>query len=341
MAGKKRRVAITVSAGLLAWLACMTAVAQTMLHDAVAQTTLHDVAVAQTTLHDAAVAQTTLHDATVAQTTLRDDRGIVVTIVAPPQRIVSLLPSLTETVCALGACARLVGTDRHSNHPAAVRALPKTGGLDDASIEAIVSLRPDLVLLATSSRVTERLVSLGLPVLALEPRTSADVERVIGQLAQVLGGAAVAEAPTLWRRIQAQRAVAAQSLPAAARGLRVYVEVDSGPYAAGEASFIGETLSRLGAKNIVPASLGPFPKLNPEFVVRADPQVILIGAAGAASLRSRPGWQGLSALRDGRVCALNSEQADVLVRPGPRMGEAAVMLAACLAGTPLPGSAVP
>lgn len=268
--------------------------------------------------------------AALAQTTVRDDRGIEVRIAAPPQRIVSLLPSLTETVCALGACARLVGTDRYSNHPAAARALPKTGGLDDANVEVIVALRPDLVLLATSSRVTERLEALGLKVLALEPRTSADVQRVMNELARALGGAALAEASGAWQRIEAERDAALRSLPAAARGQTVYVEVDSAPYAAGEASFIGETLARLGAKNIVPASLGPFPKLNPEYVVRADPQLIVVGEAGAAGLRGRPGWQHIRAVRTDRVCTLGREQADVIVRPGPRMGEAARILAACL-----------
>jgi len=264
-----------------------------------------------------------------AQTTLRDDRGVDVTLPAPPQRIVSLLPSLTETVCDLGACARLVGTDRYSNHPASVRALPKTDGLDDANVELIVALRPDVVLLAQSARVTERLEALGLKVVALEPRTYGDVQRVIGQLARVLG-TPPEQGAALWRRIEAQLGAAVQSVPAAARGLSVYYEVDSGPYAAGATSFIGETMIRLGANNIVPASLGPFPKLNPEYVVRADPQVIMIGQRNAAQLRARPGWERIRALRDGRLCVFSPEQSDVLVRAGPRMGEAAQLIADCL-----------
>ncbi|MDZ4076292.1 MAG: helical backbone metal receptor, partial [Hylemonella sp.] len=102
---------------------------------------------------------------------LTDDRGEPVTLARPPQRIVSLLPSLTETVCALGECQRLVGRDRYSNHPASVRPLPQVGGGLDPSIEAIVALKPDLVLLATSSRAAQRLQSLGLTVAAFEPRS--------------------------------------------------------------------------------------------------------------------------------------------------------------------------
>ena len=97
-----------------------------------------------------------------------DDRGVTVSLAQSPQRIVSLLPSLTETVCELGQCHRLVGVDRYSNHPASVRKLPQTGGGIDPNIEAIVALRPDVVLMAASSRGVQRLESLGLKVLMLE-----------------------------------------------------------------------------------------------------------------------------------------------------------------------------
>ena len=268
--------------------------------------------------------------ATLAQAapiTVVDDRGHTVTLIQPPQRIVSLLPSLTETVCALGACERLVGVDRYSNWPARVVPLQGVGGGLDPNIEAIVALRPDVVLMATSSRAQARLESLGLKVVALEPKTYADVQRVLGKVGQVLG---VADALQVWRVIDAGVQAAAQSLPAAARGTRVYFEVNSGPYAASPSSFIGETLARLGAGNIVPAALGPFPKLNPEFVVRADPDLIMVGARSAEGLAARPGWSQMRALRDGRLCRFDAAQSDVLIRPGPRMAEAARLMAGCL-----------
>lgn len=263
-----------------------------------------------------------------------DDRGVSVSLSAPPSRIVTLLPSLTETVCELGACSRLVGTDRYSNHPAAVRSLPKTGGLDDANVEMIVSLRPDVVLLAVSSRVIDRLEGLGLKVVALEPKTYEDVRRVAGKVSQVLGQGRAGE--RLWARLEAQVAEAARSVPASARGLSVYYEIDSAPYAAGESSFIGHTLSRLGAVNIVPVKLGPFPKLNPEYVVRADPQVIMVSAKGGLDLSSRPGWSRIRAIKSGHVCTFSGEQGDVMSRPGPRMGEAARIMADCLKGSVKP-----
>jgi iron complex transport system substrate-binding protein len=258
-----------------------------------------------------------------------DDRGVAVTLAQPPQRVLTLLPSLTEMVCALGACARLVGVDNYSNWPPPVRALPHVGGLEDANIESIVALQPDLVLLAASSRALARLEGLGLKVAALEPKTLADVRRVSAKVSQLLG---TGDAQRLMREIDAGVDAAVRDVPAAARGARVYFEVNSAPYAASEASFIGELLARLGLANVVPGSLGPFPKLNPEFVVRADPQVIMVSDRNAQSLRARPGWERITALREGRVCLFNPEQGDVLVRPGPRMAEAARLMVQCLQG---------
>lgn len=266
-----------------------------------------------------------------------DDRGVVVNFDKPPQRIVSLLPSLTETVCELGHCARLVGVDRYSNFPESLRALPQLGGGLDPSIEAVVALRPDVVLMATSSRAAERLRALGIKVVALEPKTYADVQRVMLKLGQLLG---VADAQRIWRAIDAGVSAAAQSLPASVRGTKVYFEVNPGPYGAGELSFIGETLTRLGVKNILPAKLGPFPKLNPEYIVRANPDVIMIGQRSEDGLAQRPGWSSIRAVREQRVCVFPTEQANTLVRPGPRMAEGARLMAQCLSAK-APKNAVP
>ena len=256
-----------------------------------------------------------------------DDRGASIRFDKTPQRIVSLLPSLTETVCALGQCERLVGVDRYSDYPASVKTLPKVGGGVDLNIEAIVALRPDVVLMATSTRIGERLQTLGIQVVALEPQTHADVQRVMLTLGRVLG---VADADLIWRAMDAGVSAAAQSLPAQVRNTRVYFEVSQGPYAAGESSFIGETLTRLGVKNIVPAKLGPFPKLNPEFIVRANPDLIMVGQRSADGMAQRPGWHSIRALREQRVCEFPAEQSNALVRPGPRMAEGARLMAQCL-----------
>ncbi len=255
-----------------------------------------------------------------------DDRGQTVRFDAPPQRIVSLLPSLTETVCELGACARLVGVDRYSNWPAQVRQLPQVGGGLDPSIEAVVALRPDVVLMGSGSRAAERLRALGLRVLVLEPKSGADVERVIGKLGVLL---AVPDADRLAAAIRAGVAAAAQSVPRPLRGQRVYFEANPGPYAAGPQSFIGEMLAALGLANIIGPELGPFPKINPEIVVRADPDLIMAGLRSADAMAQRPGWQRLRAVRGQHLCVFDDAEIDILVRPGPRMPEAARLMARC------------
>jgi iron complex transport system substrate-binding protein len=262
--------------------------------------------------------------------TVRDDRQQEVSFSQAPARIVSLLPSLTETVCALGQCRKLVGLDRYSNWPASVRQLPRLGGGLDPNIELVVAQRPDLVLMATSARGAERLQALGITVLALEPRTHADLQRVLNTLAQVLGVPA-SESERLWREINAGVLAAAQSLPPQAKGQKVYVEVSPAPYGASESSFIGETLMMMGLRNILPGNMGPFPKINPEFVVRAQPDIIMAGDSSRASMQQRPGWSQLKVIQSDQVCVFNTDESDTLVRAGPRMAEGARLMAQCIA----------
>lgn len=264
-----------------------------------------------------------------AELSVTDDRGRTVTLAAPPQRVVSLLPSLTETVCELGQCHRLVGVDRYSNFPAALKKLPQMGGGLDPNIEAVVAARPDLVLIATSARAAERLEVLGLKVVVLEPKNHLDVQRVLRRVAQALG-LPQTEADRVWRQMDAAASAAAQSLPASAKGTRVYFEVNHAPYGAGATSFIGETLGRLGVQNILGPEWGPFPMINPEWVVRSNPDVIMVGERHVTGMTDRPGWKGIRAVRDNRICVFSPDESDVLVRAGPRMAEAARLMVRCL-----------
>jgi iron complex transport system substrate-binding protein len=254
--------------------------------------------------------------ATVQAVVIKDDRQMDVVIAKPPQRIVSLLPSLTETVCALGQCKKLVGVDRYSNWPESVNKLPRMGGGIDPSIESVVAARPDIVLMGTSARGAERLTALGLTVIALEPRTHADVQRTI----QIIGKAldvSDKDSALVWSDIQSSLEASVQLVP-------------SESYGASESSFIGETLQRLGVQNILPGSLGPFPKVNPEFVVRAQPDIIMVGDSNFADMATRPGWQNMQAMRMQQVCHFKKEDANILARPGPRLAEAAKLMTQCL-----------
>ena len=258
--------------------------------------------------------------------TVTDDRGRTVSLPGPPARIVSLLPSLTETVCTLGACDRLVAVDDFSDWPAAIARLPRVGGVDDVRIESIVGLQPDLVLLHSTARALPRLQALGVPVLAFDLKTLADVGRVLDKLGTVLA----IDAGPAWRSTLAAIDRAGASVPPGARGRSVYVEVGGG-YAASAGSHVGEILARLGAANVVPASLGSVPHLNPEFAVRADPELLIVPAANLDDVRRRPGWSRMRALRGAGPCVLSAAEGNVVMRPGPRLGEAAAILARCLA----------
>ena len=249
---------------------------------------------------------------------------------APPERIVSLLPSLTESVCELGECARIAATDQFSNWPESVKSLPKVGSLEDVEVEPIVRAKPDIVLLAHGLRALDRLRSLGVVTFEFEAQTYPDIARNISTLGVMLG--VPERASSLNAQIeQSVTAVASDARGRlAGRALRIYYEVDSGPYGAGPESFIGEELARLGARNILTPDLGPFPKLNPEYVVRADPDVIFISPTEAPGLANRPGWSQIRAVREHRICSFPPEVRDTIVRPGPRVATGLRALAECL-----------
>ena len=262
-----------------------------------------------------------------ASVRVQDDRGQPVVLARPAQRIVSLVPSATEAVCALGACERLVAVDRWSNWPASVKALPKVGGLDDPNVELIVLQQPDLVLVAPAARVAARLRSLGVAVAEVDTRDLDGVRRMLSDLGVLLGREQ--DAVAVWQDVDRKVAAARSVVPAAALGAKVYVEVSPSPHAAGPSSFIGQLITRLGGRNIVPEQLGAFPVLTPEFIVRADPDLVIVSTSGVRAVTSRPGWATLRAIRRGQVCAVPADDYDVLVRPGPRLGEAAGILARC------------
>jgi len=262
---------------------------------------------------------------------LRDDLNREVTLPRHPQRIVTLLPPFTETVCALGACDRLAATDRFSNWPAQVNSLPKVGGVNDAEVELIVRLKPELVLLGRSQRIGERLRELGIASFVLNTETYADIGHDVTVIGEILG--LDARAAQLNDSIEREvREVGEQARKGRrGQGPTVYFEVDRAPYAAGASSFIGELLALLGTRNIVTPDLGPFPQLNPEYVVRHDPDVIFISAAEAPSLAERPGWEQIRAVKEHRLCSFPPQVRDTIVRGGPRIADGMRAIADCLA----------
>jgi len=251
---------------------------------------------------------------------------------AQPQRIISLLPSATESVCALGACQRLVGVDEFSLDPPQVRALPQLGKTWQPDMERIIALRPDWVLVGQVPAAIQRLQAAGIPYLVTDAASLEQVQAMLFKLDAVLQ---TGQAQAVWQRLE-------QGLEATARRLKqrqgtarpsVYLEVDAAMYAAGPRSFMGELLTRLGARNIAPDGAVQFMRLSPEFVLRADPDLVILAHHGNSprQLQERPGWQHMRAMQaEQRVCRLSEDESRTVTRPGPRLDEAAAIFAACL-----------
>lgn len=260
-----------------------------------------------------------------------DALGRAVELPAPAQRVVSMAPSHTETVCAIGACALLVGRDTLSDAPAAATAVPTVGTAFAPDLEAIVAARPDLVLADAFSGLAEALAPFGIPVYAGTPQRLADLAPYLADLGTLLGRPAAAA--TLFAELDAGFADLRRTLAGVERPT-VFVEIDATPYAAGPTSLVGALLDIAGGTNVLDASFGDYPRVDPEQVVARDPQVILLMDApygvDAADVAARPGWGGLRAVRDGRVVELTQPQVDALSRPGPRLLEAARALARLL-----------
>lgn len=261
---------------------------------------------------------TTLAAATTYPLTLTDDLGRKVTLRAEPKRVISVLPSTTETLCAVGACDKLVGVDDYSDFPQQVKSLPKVGGLYDPNIEAMVALKPDLVVVSKYGKLEGPLTQAGITVLAINPETYDEVFSKTLTLGRVVNREAQARALVLnMKRDIARVEILTRNV---VRKPTTYLEIDPTPYSVGPNSFMGTLLTKAGARNIIPASLGDFPKVDPEFIVKANPQLMLGLDRSAAA--ARPGWAGLQAVKTGRVLNIPKELNTVLSRPGPRLPQA-------------------
>ena len=246
-------------------------------------------------------------------------------------KIVSLIPSISESVCTLGACDNLIGVDKYSNWPNSINQLPKLGGLLDINVEGIVKLKPDLILLSRSSQAKQKLQSLGFRVESFEIQNLEDLHRTLILLSKILQlQKGDAKAEQVWQDIQIQIHLARLKVPKEFVGATVYFEAGVGGYAAAPSSFIGELLAQLGLVNIVPADTKPFLRLNPEFVVRSNPSIIMSTNDVIDDFSLRAGWAQLKAISENKVCHFKEESSDLLVRPGPRIGLAAHLIAECL-----------
>jgi iron complex transport system substrate-binding protein len=249
----------------------------------------------------------------------------------PARRVVSLNPSLTAIALALGARAQLVGVDDYSARAPGVAGVPTVGGLYDPSLEAVIALAPDLVVLVVSAEqrgFRERLEALGVRCLALDPVSFDDVLAAIETLGVQLGHErAAAERVAAIRRTWASVQAAARPLPV----LRGVLVLQREPlFVAGAGTFVDDMLRALRVDNLAAQQPGPWPRIAREWLLAAGPELILDASPEtepAAGYWAR--WPSLPAVQRGAVADIPE---GVSTLPGPDLDEALLVLAAAARG---------
>ncbi len=267
--------------------------------------------------------------------TLTGSDGTSVRLTKPPERIVSLSPGTTETLFAIGAGGAVVAVDRFSDYPEAARALPKVE-YTRPNVESLVALKPDLVLGSGRQKdMVAAMQSAGLPfVLLEEPGSVAGVLERIRLLGRATGHGEAAE--QLARQLEARIRAVTERLAGVTQGPRVFHELSftAGTYTATSRSFVGDLYALLKARNIADGAVGAYPQISQEVIIQADPEVIVLadGREGVTveQVRTRPGWSGISAVKNRRVYLLSDVQADLVSRPGPRVVDGLELLAKLL-----------
>ncbi len=256
--------------------------------------------------------------------TVNDFQNRSVNIATRPARLVSIGPSITEFLFALGAGDRVVGVDDFSDEPAAATKIDKVGGVK-VNVEKVVSLKPDLVMTVKFSDGTiERMASAGINVLVVDPQSIGDVSRTAILVGRAVGADGDKLAAQIDQRLQQVKAQVA----GATTKPRVFHEVDASdptkPFTVGPGSYIHDIIGLAGGVNVAANAGSAYPQLSLEEIVRADPEVIVLGDADYGTtvdqVAARPGWSGMSAVKNKKVFPISDS---LVSRPGPRVGDAA------------------
>jgi iron complex transport system substrate-binding protein len=254
--------------------------------------------------------------------------GVTVSFTEAPKRIVSLAPHATEIICAIDAGDSLAAVDKFANCPAGSKSKPEVDGFQP-SVEAIAALKPDFVYMVFDpGEIAASLRRLDIKVLNLDVPSSLDgVFEHIELWGRITGHGDDAE--DLVADMKKQRDDVLRSLPSSA-GPRYFHELGPELFTVRDDTFEGSLYALLKAESIAKGASSPYPQLSTETVVSRDPQVIvLLDGQTADDVRGRPGWQNVSAVRNGKICELDP---DLLSRPGPNIIDGLESLKACLYG---------
>lgn len=246
-----------------------------------------------------------------------DDAGRQVTIGKLPERIVSLAPSNTEILFALGAGDRLVAVDQYSNYPPEAKQKVQLGSYVRPDLEQVIAAAPDLVL-ATGIHertVVPQIEARGLAVVVIEGKNVDEVFARIERVGRMIGREAQAQA--LVRRLQA-RASAIEDRVAGLSRPRVFFELSPQLHTAGPGSFVDDMIRRAGGQNVAADAAVQWPQLSQEVLIERNPEVIVLSHDGQTpeQVAARPGWRTLAAVQNRRIVAIDP---DLTSRPGPRV----------------------
>jgi len=245
-----------------------------------------------------------------------------------PSRIVSLSPSITEMLFAVGLGPRVVGDTTSCDYPPAAKALPKIGGVV-TNYERVIALHPDLVVadsVANGAAVIQ-LKRFPVKVLAVSALDYFGTERALETLGEATGS--LDRAKLVIRKMEAQRLRAA-AIAAKDRGPapRVLIVIGADPlWTAGMHTYIGDLITRAGGVNVA-ASIGTYAQYSREAVLAAQPDVILVDAVDRAAFLKDPAMRALAAVKSGRIYTL--PDANTVMRPGPRLGDGLIAIAQLL-----------
>jgi iron complex transport system substrate-binding protein len=256
--------------------------------------------------------------------TLSDFQSRSVTVPARPERLVSIGPSITAFLFALGAGPRVVGVDDFSDEPAEAATREHVGGIK-VNFEKVVALKPDLVFSVKFSDGTiEKLQAASLNVLVVDPQSVSDVAKTATLLGKAVGADGEALARSIQRRVDAVRTKTANVTTRP----RVYHEIDASDpakiFTVGPGSYINDLIDIAGGANIAARAASAYPQLSAEEILRTDPEIIVLAAdaysAKAADVAARQGWSIIAAVKSNRILTIDP---NLINRPGPRVGEAA------------------
>lgn len=260
---------------------------------------------------------------------ITDMAGNEVTI-AKADKIVSLTPAGTETVCALGAAKQLVGIDAYSNYPEITQSIEVVGDFNGPDVEKVVALEPDVVLAGNTlqQEAIDNLKKMNIPVVSVEATTFEDITKSITLVGEIVG--AQDEAKQLVDGIDQIVKTAEESKPAEAKTVYYAMSYgDQGNWTSGPGSFINTMIELAGGKCVTEGQEYPWIEYPMEDLAVANPDIIIVGAnmGSTADLSTVPGYKDLDAVKNGKVYTVD---ADVFTRPGPRIGEAVLEISEIL-----------